>query len=95
MSAAETDSFDYAAPAELFLVLRRKPAGKVLGRWRGITYRRFPSAASAIRFLMEDISLDYVVTATIEVQQGRFEKEGIRQLYQAGGYPLERLATTH
>lgn len=92
IDTAGTDPFDYAAPAELYFILRRKPAGKMMGPWRGITYRRFPSAASAIRFLMEDISPDAVVSATIEVAQGRFEKDGIGHLYRAGAYPLDRVA---
>lgn len=85
-----TGPFDYDAPAELYFVLRRKPSGVVLTRWRGVTYRRFSSAASAIRFVMEDIPLDCLSSATTEVAQGRFEKDTIQSLYQAGDYPLAR-----
>jgi hypothetical protein len=83
-----TGLFDYGAPAELYFVLRRKSAG--LARWRGVSYRRFPSAASAIRFVVEDLSLEALTSAIMEVEQGRFEKETIRTLYQAGAYPLKR-----
>ena len=41
--------FNYSSPAELFI-----PKGRGGGRRRRINYRRFATAAEAIRFAVED-----------------------------------------
>ena len=56
-------------------------------------YRRFARAADAIRFAMEDLPPELLVGAYLEVEQGRFDDEGIRQLYESADYPLVRRAT--
>lgn len=75
------NDFDYGIPAELFL--RGIGAGG-----KRLVYKRFDSAAAAIQFAVEGSA--GFATVTLEVEGDRFEKDGIRRLYDAGDYPLSR-----
>ena len=75
--------FDYDAPAELFPTRSRKGN-------RPMGYRRFDKASEAIRFAMEELSPELLVGAHLEVEEGRFDSEGIRRLYEHAEYPLAR-----
>jgi len=77
------DSFDYNAPAELFPTRGRKGN-------RPMGYRRFSSAAEAIRYAIEELSPQLLVGANLEVEEERFDSAGIRRLYEHAGYPLVR-----
>ena len=79
--------FDYSGEAELF------PTSSRISKPRPMGYRRFARAADAIRFAMEDLPPELLVGAYLEVEQGRFDDEGIRQLYESADYPLVRRAT--
>jgi hypothetical protein len=76
--------FDYSIEAELFSgfarAFRRQPVG----------YRRFASAAEAIRFAMEELSVESLAGAALEVGEQRLDSHGIRRLYEASNYPLAR-----
>jgi len=75
--------FDYKTPAELFPSRSRKgnrPAG----------YRRFESAAEAIRFAVEEMPSDYLSGAILECDEARFDSNGILELYNRSDYPLAR-----
>jgi hypothetical protein len=76
--------FDYSMGAELYSgfarAFRRQP----------VAYRRFESAADAIRFAMEELSAQSLVGAALEVGDQRFDSHGIRRLYEASDYPLAR-----
>jgi hypothetical protein len=79
--------FDYHAAAELFPTRKRMPRRQPLG------YRRFSEAAQAIRFAMEDLSPDLLVGAFLEVDEERYNSDGIRRLYESAEYPLARRGT--
>jgi hypothetical protein len=76
--------FNYSMEAELYSgfagTFRRHPVG----------YRRFASAAEAIRFAMEELSVAALAGAALEVGDQRFDSHGIRRLYEASNYPLAR-----
>jgi len=78
------DRFDYSASAEIFMTrakfMRRPPIG----------YRRFATAAEAIRFAIEELPDAILVGAVMEVAEERFDHQAIRELYDRGGYPLAR-----
>lgn len=76
--------FDYGLSAELFMPKRRAGARQPLG------YRRFSSAAEAIRFAVEDFPLVRTLGAWMRVGDERFDSDGIRRLYDSGDYPLRR-----
>src|SRR5262249_61048940 len=58
---------DYAAPAELFLAKRSGSPRARLG------YRRFPSAAEAIRFAIEELPPSRLLGAYMQVGDLRFD----------------------
>ncbi len=76
--------FDYNASAELFGTRKRAPRRQPLG------YKRFTHAAQAIRFAMEETSAELLAGACLEVDEQRFNSDGIRRLYESAKYPLTR-----
>jgi hypothetical protein len=81
------EAFDYNREAELF------PAGTRGSRRKGFSYRRFDRVADAIQFAMEVLSSQSLTGAYLEVDEQRFNAEGIRLLYESEDYPLTRSAT--
>lgn len=75
-------AIDYSTPAELFPSRRY---AKSLAR-----YRRFPNAAEAVRYIIEEQPASWLVGSTLDVDGARFEGKAIRALYEADGYPLKR-----
>ena len=73
---------DYSTPAELFPSRRY---AKSLAR-----YRRFPSAAEAVRHVIEDQPESWLTGSMLDVDGKRYEGRAIRALYDAEAYPLTR-----
>ena len=65
-------SFDYSSPAELYLSRRRG---------RHTDYRRFATAAEAIRYAVEELRTRRSIGAWMQVEEDRFNKEEISRLY--------------
>lgn len=76
--------FSYNTSAELFPAAIRKK------KRTGFAYRRFDSAAEAVRFAMEDLPADLLNGAYLQVDEARFDQNGIRGLYESPDFPLER-----
>ena len=74
-------SFDYCSPAELYLSRRRG---------RHSDYRRFATAAEAIRYAVEDLRTPRAFGAWLEVGDERFNSSEIQRLYDADVYPLRK-----
>src|SRR6516225_8922290 len=81
--ARDVNGFDYGASAELFM--NRTRASK-----RRPKYKRFDTAAEAVRFVVEELPAAVLPGAYLLVAETRFGVEEIRSLYQSAGYPLPR-----
>jgi len=76
--------FNYNTAAELFPAAIRKK------KRAGFTYRRFGTAAEAVRFAMEELPTDSLNGAYLQVEEARFDQNGIRSLYESEAFPLPR-----
>jgi hypothetical protein len=86
--SATGTAFDYQRSAELFPTRSRKP------RRIPMSYRRFDTAAAAVRFAIEELPGDLLLGAYLQVEEERFGSVGIRQLYESPRYPLKRRAAS-
>jgi hypothetical protein len=77
-------AFSYDTSAELFpAAIRRKKRA-------GFAYRRFDTAAEAVRFAIEELPAELLNGAYLQVDEARFDHSGIRALYDNADFPLER-----
>jgi hypothetical protein len=76
----DLNGFDYNAPAELFPTPSKT----------NLRYKRFDTAAEALRFAVEKIPAPALVGAYLEVDEARFGTQEIRYLYENAAYPLTR-----
>jgi hypothetical protein len=75
-------AFDYDSPAELFMPKHNR-------RRATPHYRRFATAAEAIRFAVEEIPVR-TLGAWMQVGEERFDSDEICRLYESSGYPFRR-----
>jgi hypothetical protein len=79
--------FDYNATAELFLGRTRATKSRP-------KYKRFDTAAEAVRFVIEELPATVLPGAYMLIDEVRFSVEEIRHLYESAGYPLSRALTS-
>jgi hypothetical protein len=79
----DLNGFDYNAPAELFPTRSKTHTGN-------LRYKRFDTAAEALRFAVEAIPAPALMGAFLEVDEARFGAQEIRYLYENAAYPLTR-----
>jgi hypothetical protein len=75
--------FDFNAPADLF------PARSKTGH-RPVGYRRFDTAAQAIRYAVEEMPAEFLDSTILEIDNERLKGDDIRLLYRSDDYPLAR-----
>lgn len=75
-------TLDYNAMAELYPGKRAK--------FTAVRYRRFDTAAEAVRFAIEEMRPELLNGSLLEVDERRFDGAEIRALYDAADYPLPR-----
>jgi hypothetical protein len=74
---------DYSTPAEVYTIP---------GRGRAMFYRKFPSLAEAVQFVVEGLPKE-MRHGLVETESERFEGLSLRALYDAEEYPLPRPAS--
>ncbi|WP_156932776.1 hypothetical protein [Rhizobium sp. IBUN] len=75
--------FDYTGGAGIY-------AGKSKAGISGPRYRRFETAAEALRFAVEDMPQSQQRGSLLEIDEARYSHNQIRALYDAPDYPLSR-----
>lgn len=78
--------FDFQAAAELFPAMGRRQASRM------VSYKRFDSAALAIRYAVEELDPALLQNAVLQVEDDRYDGDAIRDLYASDTYPLKREA---
>lgn len=80
---SDLNGFDYDASAEFFM--RGTRTNKKRPK-----YKRFDTAAEAVRFVVEEMPAAVLTGAYLLVAETRFGVDEIRSLYESTGYPLPR-----
>ena len=80
-----TADFDYSAPAGVFTRMR-------YGRGGTAKYRRFNTAAEAIRYAIEELPTQLLPGITMEVGEETLDHQQIMRLYEDPRFPLAPVA---
>ena len=80
------NGFDYDASAELY----SGTSGRT--RQKSLKYQRFPRAADAIRYVMEDMPATALQGFSLDVDDETYVGRAILPLYESPDYPLPRRA---
>ena len=80
------NAFDYDASAELY----SGTGGRM--HQKSLKYRRFPRAAEAIRYVMEDMPANTLLGCSLDVDDETYVGKAILPLYESPDYPLPRRA---
>src|SRR5258705_11305280 len=83
-NSVEAVGFDFGVEAELFPTRGRKSKRAAFG------YRRFARASEAVRFAIEQLPSHALAGAYLEGQGRRFDRNGIRPLYDNEAHHLPR-----
>lgn len=78
--------FDYNAGGSFFPCRSRKKGSR-------LRYRRFETAAEALRFAIEEVPVGLLPGSILEIDEARFDGVQIKRLYEAEEYPLRRHAS--
>lgn len=76
--------FDYTAEAELF------PARARGMKRLAVSYKKFTTAADAVRYAIEELDPALLMGAILEVDEQRFDSNDIKILYADERYPFKR-----
>ena len=79
----DLSGFDFKAPAELYPSRSRRVRGP-------FSYKRFNTAAEAVRFAVEQMPEGALLGATLEVNESRYTEAEMRALYDSPAFPLKR-----
>ncbi len=80
------EHFNFEEPADVFV------GGGRFNQKSPMVYRRFASAAEAIRYAIEMQSADKLAATVVEADDVRFGPAEIRKLYDSADYPFSRQA---
>lgn len=75
-------AFDFMAPAELY------PSHSKGFKRQIVTYKRFDSAAGAIRYAIEELDPAQLSHAILQVEDERYDVDAIKALYASTAYPF-------
>lgn len=84
MPAPSPQDFDYGAPAGVFTQMRYGRRGS------GAKYRRFDTAAEAIRYAVEEVPAPLLPGITMEVGDETLDHLAILRLYEDPRFPAAR-----
>lgn len=78
------DEFEFSCSAEVFIGKGRNKSRFPVG------YKRFGTAAEAVRFAIEELPPAFLTGTVLEVREERFDNLQIRTLYERPDYPFAR-----
>lgn len=78
------NEFDFQAAAELFPARGRQVTRRI------VSYKRFDTAALAIRYAIEELDPALLQNAVLQIEDDRYDVGAIQNLYASAEYPFKR-----